>query len=157
MLLIDVDPEMLDQARGRLAAYGDRAKYSLGLFDDPLPNVTAFAASLSLHHISTLEAKAALFARMYEALPPGGVFVNADANMPREEIPRKRLYRKWADHMVRSGIREERAWEHFEEWAEEDTYLPIDEELSCLRSVGFEADRIWSEGPIGVVVATRPE
>ena len=154
--LIDVDPEMLEQARNRLAGFGERATYSLGMFEDELPRADAYAASLALHHIGTIEEKAALFARIFAALPKGGVFVNADANMPREEIPRKRMYRKWADHMVRSGISEERVWQHFDEWAEEDTYLPVDEELQQLRNAGFEAARTWSAGPIGVIVATRP-
>jgi len=56
---------------------------------------------------------------------------------------------------VASGIEEERAWVHFEEWADEDTYLPLDEELSVLRSIGFDADRVWNAGPIGVVVARK--
>lgn len=154
--LLDVDPEMLEQARTRLAGFGERATFSLGMFEDELPRADAYAASLALHHIGTIEEKAELFSRIFSALPEGGIFVNADANMPREEIPRKRMFRKWADHMVAAGISEERAWQHFEEWAEEDTYLPIDEELRHLRNVGFEAHRTWSEGPIGVIVATRP-
>lgn len=154
--LVDVDPEMLEQARSRLARYGERTAYTVGRFEDELPAATAYAASLSLHHIPTIEEKAALFARIYDALPEGGVLVNADANMPEEELPRKRMFRKWADHMVRSGISEERVWLHFEQWAEEDTYLPVDEEVAHLRRIGFEVERTWSRGPISVVVATRP-
>lgn len=51
---------------------------------------------------------------------------------------------------------EKRAWQHFEEWSAEDTYLPLEEELAALVRLGFEARCIWQDGPMGVVVARRP-
>lgn len=154
--LVDVDAEMLGQARHRLARFGDRARFRLRSYDEPFPPCDAFAASLSLHHLPTLAAKSALWARVFGALPPGGVLVNADANMPIDRVERERLYRYWADHLVASGIAEERAWQHFEEWADEDTYLPLAAELAELARIGFEAQCVWREGPIGVVVAKKP-
>ena len=156
VMLMDVDAEMLDQARDRLRAYGERALFALRSFDDPLPECDAIAASLSLHHLPTIEAKAALFGRAFEALRPGGVFVNADATMPADEVEREELYRFWVDHMVRGGITPERAREHLAEWAEEDTYLPLEAELAALGAVGFDARSVWRAGPIGVVVGRRP-
>jgi tRNA (cmo5U34)-methyltransferase len=154
--LLDVDTEMLDQARARLARFGDRVRFTLRSYAEPFESCAAFAASLSLHHIPDLESKRELFARAFDALPSGGVLVNADANMPPDEDERDALYRYWADHLVASGIEEDRAWAHFEEWAEEDTYLPLELELAALEDVGFKARQVWSDGPIGVVVATRP-
>jgi tRNA (cmo5U34)-methyltransferase len=153
--LLDVDAEMMAQARARLERFGERVTFTLRSYDEPFGPCHAFAASLSLHHIPTLEQKARLFARAFEALVPGGVLVNADASMPDDESERQRLYRHWADHLVASGIPEERAWAHFEEWAEEDRYLPLEAELDALRTAGFQAERVWSDGPIGVVVATK--
>ena len=97
----------------------------------------------------------ALYARAFEALRPGGVLVNADANMSADAAERERLYRHWVDHFVASGIAEERAWQHLEEWAEEDTYLPLDAELAEWARIGFEVECVWSDGPIGVVVAAK--
>jgi len=154
--LLDVDPEMMEQARLRLQNFGNRAHFTLRSYDEPFPACNAFAASLSLHHIPTIEAKSALYKRIFTALDSGGVFVNADANMPDNEKERQQLYRYWADHMVASGISEERAWQHFEEWAEEDTYLPLEAELAELSRAGFNAECIWKDGPDGVVVAKKP-
>ena len=154
--LIDVDPEVMGQARQRLARFGDRVRFTLRSYDEPLSTCDAFAASLSLHHIPTLEAKAELYARAFAALRPGGVFANADVNMPEDRAERDRLYRHWADHMVAEGIAEAEAWRHFEAWADEDTYLPLDAELAELTRAGFEAARVWNDGPVGVVVARRP-
>ncbi len=153
--VLDVDPEMLDQARGRLASYGSRARFTLRSYDEPFPACDAFAASLSLHHIPELPAKEALFRRAFDALRPGGVLVNADVNMPSDAGARDTLYRHWAAHQVANGIAEARAWEHFEEWGEEDTYLPIADELAALRRIGFQAERVWNDGPVGVVVARK--
>ena len=153
--LLDVDPEMMARARSRLERFGQRARFTLRSYDEPFDACDAFAASLALHHIPTLEEKMDLFRRAFEALRPGGILVNADVNMPEEEDERAVLYRRWADHLVRSGISEERAWAHFDEWAEEDTYLPLEVELESLGRVGFHAERVWSDGPVGVVVARK--
>jgi tRNA (cmo5U34)-methyltransferase len=154
--LLDVDAEMLQQARGRLGGHPDRVRFTVRSFDEPFPPCDAIAAALSLHHIPTLEAKAALFARAFNALPPGGLLVNADATMPADPPERERLFRYWADHMVACGIEEQRAWQHFDEWSGEDTYLPLEAELDAMSRAGFEACCTWRAGPIGVVVATRP-
>ena len=77
--------------------------------------------------------------------------------MPADSALQEPLWQRWAEHQVEQGISEQRAWEHFEEWAGEDTYLPVEDELAALRSIGFFAERVWNDGPIGVVVATRPE
>ena len=153
--LIDVDPEMLEKARERLSRFGGKARFSLRSFEDPLDPCGAVAASLSLHHIPTLEAKASLFKRIFTALRPGGVFVNADVNMPEDHPERDRLYRYWADHLVANGIAEERAWQYFKEWSDEDTYLPREAELNELRQAGFEAECMWADGPVGVLSAKK--
>ena len=156
VVLLDVDPEMLEQGSARVARFGSRARPTLRSFDEPFEPCDAFAASLSLHHIPTIEAKATLFGRAFEALRPGGVLVNADCCMPDDSEERAALYAHWAAHQVANGIPEEEAWAHFDAWAEEDTYLPLEVELDALRGAGFHAERVWNDGPIGVVVARKP-
>ena len=153
--LIDVDPEMLDQARVRLEGFGSRARFREQSFLDPLPACDAVAASLALHHISEMEAKGALYRRIHASLRPGGVFVNADAVMPSDPEGRAAGYAFWAAHMVSRGIPEERAYQHFAEWAEEDTYQPIEDELAAMAAAGFTAGVAWHEGPIAVLVGHK--
>lgn len=154
--LVDIDPEMLDRGARRVARFGERARPMLGSYDDPLPQCDAVSASLALHHIASLEAKAALFRKVFDALRPGGVLVNGDINMPADPEEARALYAFWARHQVEHGISEDQAWAHFEVWAGEDTYLPLPDELEALRSIGFEATRIWNTGPVGVVLARKP-
>ncbi len=154
--LLDVDEEMLGQARTRLARFGDRARFNCRSFLEPLPRCRGAAASLSLHHIPTMEAKGDLYRAVFEALEPGGIFVNADATMPEGKVASRAVWRGWADHLVAHGISEERAREHFREWSEEDTYFPLEAELAAVASAGFEAECTWQEVGIAVVVGRKP-
>lgn len=153
--LVDVDPEMLDQARVRLERFGSRARFSEQSFLEPLPVCDAVAASLALHHIPEMRDKRALYRRIHASLRPGGVFVNADAVMPSDPERREAGYAFWATHMVSRGIPEARAWQHFAEWAEEDTYQPVEQELAAMAAAGFTAGIAWHEGPMAVLVGHR--
>src|SRR4029453_18856437 len=73
--VLDVDPEMLAEARRRLARFGDRVSFREGSFLDPLPAADAVVASLALHHVHDLQRKTALYGAIRDALPPGGVLV----------------------------------------------------------------------------------
>ena len=152
---IDIDPEMLAQARARLERFGSRARFREGSFDEPLPACDAVAASLALHHVPTMERKGELFRRIYRALRPGGVFVNADVAIGAEPSERDRSYDLWAKHMAACGIEERRAWRHFHEWAEEDTYFPLEDELAAMRLAGFRADCVWRRCPNSVTVGRK--
>ena len=153
--LWDIDPEMLEHAQIRLFDYGERARFELRSFNDPFPACDAITACISLHHVPSLERKQALYRRAYNALRPGGIFVNADAAVPTHGKEKERLYRYWARHLVASGIPEGRAWQHFEEWAEEDSYFSLTEELAALSAAGFDAHCVWREGPSAVLLGRR--
>lgn len=153
--LWDVDPAMLATARDRLARFGSRALPLARSFDDPFPPCGAIMASLALHHIHTLEAKAALYRRAASALAAGGVLAIADITIPAEAPRHAATYRRWADHMVASGIDERAAWNHFAEWAGEDRYFAIEQEIAALEAAGLEPAVRWSEGPATVLTGTR--
>ena len=154
--LIDLDSDMLARARERLARFGARVRCHGASFDDPLPEADAVAASLALHHVPTLDAKRRLFVRIHDCLRPGGVFVNADATMPADPGPREATWRAWTAHLVSCGISEERAYRHFAEWQEEDTYFPQEAEAAAMGAAGFEVAAVWSAGPMVVAVGRRP-
>ena len=154
--LIDLDPEMLETARERLDRFGARARFREASFYDPLPDADAVAASLALHHVPKMDEKQRLFVRLHDCLHPGGVFVNADATMPADPDAREAVWRGWAAHLVSCGIPEKRAYEHFAEWQEEDTYFPAEVEAAAMRAAGFETEAVWNEGPMVIAVGKRP-
>jgi tRNA (cmo5U34)-methyltransferase len=143
---------MLDQARRRLERFEGRVRVRETSFLAPLPRCDGAAASLSLHHIPAMDEKRALYGRIRAAIRPGGIFVNGDATMPADPAGREAARRLWVEHMMACGIDEARAFEHLEEWAEEDTYFSLDEELAAMRDAGFDAECIWHEATIAVVV-----
>ena len=153
--LIDADAEMLDQARERLAPFASRVIYSVRPFQGPLPACDAVVASLALHHVPTLAEKREIFGAIHAALPPGGVFINADAAMPADPAARQADYETWAAHLVSRGIEEAQAWRHFEEWSGEDTYFPLEEELAALEEAGFDAVCLWRAVPQALVRAVK--
>ena len=153
--LIDADAEMLDQARERLAPFAARVQYTVRAFQGPLPACDAAVASLALHHVPTLAEKRTIFSAIHAALRPGGVFVNADATMPADPSVRQAEYAAWAAHLVSCGIAADRAYSHFEEWADEDTYFPVEDELAALTDAGFDPACLWRVAPVTVIKATK--
>lgn len=154
--LLDLDEEMIAQARVRLKRFGERARYRRQSFLDPLPECDAVAASLALHHVPAMTEKTQLYRRILEALAPGGVLVNADVTMPSGEPRRSEDYAKWAAHLFSFGIGKERAFEHFREWAGEDTYFPLEVELEAMTGAGFDAACVWRDIPNTLIIGRKP-
>jgi len=55
--VLDVDSDMLGEARLRLDPFADRVAFQEGSFLDPLPAADAMVACLALHHVHDLRAK----------------------------------------------------------------------------------------------------
>ncbi|NIP93750.1 MAG: hypothetical protein GWO24_09935, partial [Akkermansiaceae bacterium] len=60
--------------------------------------------------------------------------------MPTDATAQERQYEAWAAHMATTGIPRDRAFQHFAEWADEDTYQPLEDEVEALRAIGFDVD-----------------
>ena len=152
---VDVDDEMLALARTRLQRFGERIRLRRQSFHDTLPRCDAVVASLALHHVPDLDLKARLYGRSHEALAPSGVFVNGDITMPDDPAREAADYAVWAAHMVSCGIPEQRAFRHFEEWSDEDTYFPLERELEAMTRAGFDAGCVWRRIPAVVLVGRK--
>jgi len=155
VVLVDIDPNMLGVAAARVASHGARAELRCATFEDALRplgegdavGAGAVVASLALHHVAELEQKRALYAQIYRALAPGGVFLSADATVHEDGPERARVFREWAAGMARAGIGAAEAQEHFAQWAGEDRYYPLAVELDLLASAGFQRpDCFWKRG-----------
>ena len=147
LLLIDIDPTMLEGAAARLAAHGSRAELRRASFDDALPPCDAVVASLALHHVPELDRKRALYSRIYAALRPGGVLLSADATVHEDGPENARFYREWAARMTKAGIPADEARALFAQWAGEDRYFPLTTELALLADAGFpRPECFWKQG-----------
>jgi len=151
--LWDVDRGMLEQASQRLKRFGERVVLRESSFFEVEGPVDAMMASLSLHHVRDLATKEQLYTTLARSLRPGGRLVNADVTIPEDEAERRAEYQAWAAHQVANGYTETEAFQHFEEWAEEDRYFSLEEEQSALTRAGLRASCVWRQAPSTVTVA----
>jgi tRNA (cmo5U34)-methyltransferase len=148
---LDIDPAMLEVAGARVAAHGARAELCRGSFDDALPACDAVVASLALHHVPERDRKRALYARVHEALRPGGVLLVADITVHEDGIAHDHMYRAWIASMASHGIGEPEARALLAQWAGEDRYYPLAAELAMLGAAGFaQPECFWKSGPTTV-------
>jgi tRNA (cmo5U34)-methyltransferase len=131
LLGIDSSDAMLAVARETLA--GRRVQLEVARIEDPLPTgqFDLIVSALAVHHLSAAD-KAALFARIADALAPGGRFVLADVVIP--ESP--------AD--VQTPI-------------DPDYDKPdrVSDQLSWLTDAGLQARVSWAHRDLAVLVADR--
>ena len=150
---IDADPKMLEEGARRLASKNAQVDLRLQDFSSELPTAqNAYFAALALHHLLDLSAKQALYRKIYNALLPDGLFVNADAMFNES----KEIRNRWAAHLVSSGFSETEAFNHLESWKKEDRYLGLETELELLQLAGFaDCDVAWRYGPMAVTVGKK--
>jgi tRNA (cmo5U34)-methyltransferase len=154
--VLDVDPDMLKEARRRLNRFGDRVEFHEASFFDPLPRADAVVASLALHHVHDLAAKTALYAAIRETLSDGGALLNLDAAVTSEPRLNRLVFDRMAARMADHGITGAEARAHFAAWADEDRYFPVEAELRALRDAGFaEVECFWRRGLSAVTCGLR--
>lgn len=154
--LVDVDPNMLDVAATRCADHDGRYELRHARFEDELPTCQAVVASLALHHVATHDEKRELYRSIFSSLESGGLVCVADALVYEEGPERERMVEDLFAHMQRHGISAEEAAAHFAQWADEDFYVSLPDELSLIRDAGFpRPDCFWREGFIAVYGAFK--
>jgi len=126
---IDSSREMLERAR---KAFPD-ADLRLRRLEDPLPSgpFDLVVSALAVHHLDAA-GKQDLFRRVREALRPGGRFVLADVVVPErpEDVVTP------IDGVIDQPDR-------------------VDDQLSWLADAGLEAETMWTQKDLAVLVATR--
>jgi tRNA (cmo5U34)-methyltransferase len=149
--LVDVDPNMLETGAARCAAHAGRFDLRRGRFQEALPPCNAVVATLALHHVADNDEKQELYRAIHEALEPGGLVVVGDLLIHPEGPERRQMLRDWYAHMASNGITEEEADGHFAQWAEEDRYTALVEELELVAAAGFpRPDCFWRDGGLAV-------
>ncbi len=154
--VLDVDADMLSEARRRLAGFDGRVAFRQASFLDPLLAADAVVASLALHHVHDLGTKTALYRAIYDALSPRGVLLNLDAAVTEGARLNGLVFDRMAERMGDHGITDAEARGHFAAWADEDRYFPLDAELGALRDAGFdEVECFWRRGLSAVICGLR--
>jgi len=149
--LWDVDAKMLAVASERLRRFQDRVTLREKSFTDELEPCNAVIATLALHHVPALHDKRVVYTNIFDALRRNGIFLNGDCTLESVEPMHSVMLRYWLDFMAKHGITEEEGRNHFTEWAKEDTYQCLFDEITILAEAGFSRPEVyWREGPFAV-------
>ena len=136
LTLLDESPEMLSKAEARLVKY--KPSLHIQKFTDPLPNgkFDAIISALAIHHLPD-EDKKDLFARIYQSLAPGGIFVNAE-----QILGQSPWHEKFYDDMHLNGARALGSSEEEIRGAQErmsfDKCATLANQISWLQEIGFQ-------------------
>jgi len=154
---IDEDAAMMGMARARL---GSRASSHVtftpsSFLDAELPRCDAIVASYALHHIRSRRVKGAFYRRCFRAIRPGGVLISGDCFPSSTKAGASEELNRWLAHMSKATGSRARARRMYESWADEDTYVPLLEEIALLTRAGFKVDVPWRRAPFAVVAGTR--
>lgn len=154
-VLCDIAEEMLSVAKKRFESVPN-VRFEQRDYAESLPPGTPdlVMSALSIHHLEH-EAKQTLFARIFAALAPGGVFVNYDQFCHDDQILNEQTERFWIEQIYRSGLAES----DISLWRERkklDRECSVSSELAWLRQAGFSAcDCVFFDGKFGVIVARK--
>lgn len=156
--LIDFAENMLDVARKRFAdkknfryIVGD---YCTADYDDPYDLV---CSALSIHHLAS-EDKQGLFRKIFSALNPGGLFVNADQAEGETKYFTDRYMQYWNEYLLSGPFHEAEHLEILKRRCELDRNEPLSVQLQWLKDAGFsDVDVIYRNRTFIVTVARKSE
>ncbi|MFA7347741.1 MAG: methyltransferase domain-containing protein [Desulfurivibrionaceae bacterium] len=140
--LVDISPEMLGKARERFAGMEERLEFVAADYAEELSGqFEVVISALSIHHLSDAD-KIKLFKNIHDALPEGGIFINADQILgPTPEI--EQVYHEtWLRQARDLGVSEidlNAALERMKA----DKMAPLSSQLEWLRQAGFSSVHCW--------------
>ncbi len=155
LTLVDIAENMLEMAKKRFAERPDTryvvSDYSTGLPGGPYDIA---CSALSIHHLTT-EDKRRLFGRIYAALKPGGMFVNADQADGETAYFRQRYLGYW-NTFLKSGPITEGQYAEIRKRCTFDKNEKLSDQLAWLREAGFsDVDVVWRNRTFIVTVAKK--
>jgi tRNA (cmo5U34)-methyltransferase len=132
---MDLTPGMLEQCASALSPFRDRLTLQLGDFGkDPIGKGYHLVVSgLAIHHLDDA-GKRALYARIFQALEPGGVFLNRDVVLGASPAWTARYEALWKKHALSRGEVDD-AW--FQRYRDEDMPASVEDQLAWLGEAGF--------------------
>jgi tRNA (cmo5U34)-methyltransferase len=140
--LTDISEAMLAQARQRFEG-NPRVTYSLQEHSSLSATLKydLVISALSIHHLEDSD-KRTLFRKIYEALRPGGMFINVDQALAPTCSGEEQYERRWLEDVKANGASEITVTQARERMREDKNALLADQ-LMWLDEAGFEGIDCW--------------
>lgn len=154
-VLVDIADEMLDVARKRFAGL-DNISYQIMDYSKEFPDedFDFIMSALSIHHL-TNEDKMKVFARVYDKLPEGGIFINYDQFCAEQSDMNQWFNTYWEYQIAGSGL-DDRNIELWSERRKLDKECALEDETEMLYKCKFRTVKcIYSYHKFSVVVAIK--
>ncbi|MCL4637362.1 MULTISPECIES: class I SAM-dependent methyltransferase [Olivibacter] len=141
--LLDISPEMLAVAKRRFTGLSHFSYLEMDYRERSLPGkYDIIISSLSIHHLTDQE-KSILYQRIFKALKPDGLFINADQVKGRTPAIDNFYQDQWRRSVIESGLNQEAIQNAFKRTAL-DKLAPLSWQLNELQRIGFnEVDCIY--------------
>jgi tRNA (cmo5U34)-methyltransferase len=156
IILADISEPMLEKARKRFA---DDTNVTFEVTDYTTAPITgtydAIVSALSIHHIDDAS-KRALFDKIFSALRPGGVFINAE-QVAGPTSALDELYKKlWLQQVREAGATPDQIADSLYR-QQDDRCASVEDQLDWLREAGFtDVDCWFKDNRFAVLAGTRP-
>ncbi len=152
---LDISPEMLEQARTRLAPYGTRASVVQGDIAGYTPEhgFDAVFSNLMLHNLLPNTRRETLGA-MRHWLNPGGVFIWGDMIVHPDPAVQRHFTRQRAEHALAAGCPQDFLDWNFEKESTLDHPWTTAQTLEELTAAGFERPEVvWAHDAFAIFFA----
>lgn len=135
--LADFSEAMLEKARARFANHPSHIEFIQSDYANaPIPpGFDAIISALSIHHLTDPD-KRTLFQRIFHALNPGGIFINADNIRAADPAIQEQNRSIWIKRMKELGVTDTELHEALER-TKADKLGTLEEQLDWLHDIGF--------------------
>ena len=140
--LLDISLEMLGKAREWFAGMEERLEFVAGDYANGFAGqFEVVISALSIHHLPDTD-KITLFKNIHDALPDGGIFINADQILgPTPDI--EQVYHEtWLRQIRDLGVSDTDLNAALERM-KADRMAPLDSQLIWLQEAGFSSVHCW--------------
>jgi len=154
--LMDISEKMIEVARRRFAgkegvcfAVADYRHSDLG---GPFDGI---CSALSIHHLERIE-KRELYRRVFGALKPGGIFVNADQVEGETPGMHRRYLAYWNDFVLQGPLDPEETQAMFERRRTLDRMEKLSVQMEWLKEIGFtDVDVVYKNRSFAVFTGRK--
>ena len=152
---VDIAGSMLEIARDKLGSSVTCIQADFNDFDFQR-TFDLIVSSLALHHLETDDDKLRFYQKIYEALNPGGTFINIDVVLGGDDSLQNVYMKKWQEFMAQSVSGEEIKNKWLPNYYAEDRPTKLTAHLDMLKDSGFSSiDVIYKYYNYAVYCAKR--